>query len=79
MAHAPRPSAPLDLRYVFSRQLSILGSLMGTRAELQLVTQLIGARTLKPVVDTVFPLREARAAQERMANREVFGKLILAP
>ena len=73
------PSAPLDLRYVFSRQLTILGSMMGTRAELDQVTQLIGARKLKPVVDTVFPLREARAAQERMLARDVFGKLVLRP
>ena len=73
------PSAPLDLRYVFSRQLSVLGSMMGTRAELDRVARLIFDGVLKPVVDTVFPLREARAAQERMHNRDVFGKLILTP
>ncbi len=73
------PSAPLDLRYVFSRQLTILGSMMGTRAELLTVTELIGKRMLTPVIDTVFPLREARAAQERMLNRDVFGKLLLRP
>lgn len=73
------PSVPLDLRYVFSRQLAILGSMMGTRAELKAVTELIGQRKLKPVVDTVFPLREARAAQERMLSRDVFGKLVLQP
>ena len=73
------PSVPLDLRYVFSRQLTVLGSMMGTREELKTVTQLIGQRKLKPVVDTVFPLREARAAQERMLARDVFGKLVLQP
>ena len=73
------PSVPLDLRYVFSRQLAILGSMMGTRAELQTVSRLIGQRVLRPVVDTVFPLREARAAQERMSRREFFGKLLLVP
>ena len=73
------PTVPLDLRYVFSRQLSIFGSMMGTRAELEAVARLIGERTLRPVVDTVFPLREARAAQERMMRREVFGKLVLIP
>ncbi len=70
---------PLDLRYVFSRQLTVLGSMMGTRAELDTVTQLIATQALMPVVDTVFPLREARTAQERMVNRDVFGKLILVP
>ena len=73
------PSVPLDLRYVFSRQLSILGSMMGTRAELLTLTELIGKRSLKPVVDTVYPLRDARAAQERMLTRDLFGKLLLAP
>ena len=71
------PTTTLDLRYLFSRQLSMLGSLMGTRAELEQVTRLIGQGALRPVVDTVFPLREARRAQERLLNREVFGKLVL--
>ena len=73
------PTVSLDLRYVFSRQLTILGSMMGTRAELHEVTRLIAARVLRPVVDTVFPLSQAREAQERMARRELFGKLILVP
>ena len=73
------PSVALDLRYVFSRQLSVLGSMMGTRKEFDAVARLIGAGTLRPVVDTVFPLREARTAQERMINRDVFGKLVLVP
>ena len=73
------PSASLDLRYVFSRELSILGAMMGTRAELNAVTSLIAQGKLAPIVDTVFPLREARTAQERMLSRSVFGKLILAP
>jgi NADPH:quinone reductase-like Zn-dependent oxidoreductase len=73
------PSVTLDLRYVFSRQLSVLGSMMGTRSELQTVTQLIGERKLRAVVDTVFPLREARLAQERLLKRDVFGKFVLTP
>lgn len=73
------PSVPLDLRYVFSRHLAILGSTMGTRAELETVARLVGEGALRPVVDTVFPLQEARAAQERMHRRDVFGKLILVP
>jgi len=73
------PSVPLDLRYVFSRQLSILGSIMGTRAELEYLISLLAGRKLKPIVDTVFPLAQARDAQERMLRREVFGKLVLVP
>jgi NADPH:quinone reductase-like Zn-dependent oxidoreductase len=71
-------SAPLDLRYVYSRQLSILGAMMGTRAELDAVADLVRRRVIRPIVDTVFPLSEARAAQERMLGRSVFGKLVLA-
>ena len=49
-------SAPLDLRYVFSRQLSLLGSMMGTRRELEQVVRLVGERTLRPIVDATFRL-----------------------
>ena len=73
------PEAPLDLRYVFSRQLTLLGSLMGTEAEFREVTRLVADGVLKPVVDRAVPLREARAAQERMLRRDVFGKLLLIP
>ena len=73
------PSVSLDLRYVFSRELTVLGAIMGTRAELKEIVRLIAASTLTPVVDTVYPLREARIAQERMLNRDVFGKLVLTP
>ena len=72
-------SVPLDLRYVYSRQLTILGSMMGGRGELEAVHRLIGERTFRPVVDTVFPLAQARAAQEKLLSRDVFGKLVLVP
>ncbi|TKB70395.1 MAG: alcohol dehydrogenase [Nitrospira sp.] len=68
----------LSLRALFSRQLTIKGSYMGTRAELLEAAKLIGQGKLKPVVDRVFPLRDARAAQELMLARKFFGKLVLA-
>ena len=71
------PSVPLDLRYVFSRQLTILGSMMGTRAEFETLVDLLEKRRLAPLVDTVYPLTEARRVQERMLNRDVFGKLVI--
>jgi NADPH:quinone reductase-like Zn-dependent oxidoreductase len=73
------PSVTLDLRYVFSRELSILGSMMGTRKDLMAVSELIGKRLLRPMVDTVYPLSSARLAQERMLKRDFFGKLVLVP
>lgn len=71
------PEVELDLRYVFSRQLTIKGSYMGTRAELVKAAELMGQRRLKPVIDRTFPLEEARAAQELMLSRKFFGKIVL--
>ena len=73
------PENLLDARYVYSRQLTIRGSYMGTRAELLEASRFIEAGTVQPVVDSVFPLSEARQAQERMLARKMFGKIILVP
>jgi len=67
----------LDLRYVFSRQLTIKGSYMGTRAELVKAAELMSQKRLIPVIDRTFPLQEARAAQELMLSRKFFGKIVL--
>lgn len=67
----------LGLRALFSRQLTIKGSYMGTRAELLEAAKLVDQGKLKPIIDRVFPLREARAAQELMLERKFFGKLVL--
>ncbi|MDD5226527.1 MAG: zinc-binding dehydrogenase, partial [Candidatus Omnitrophica bacterium] len=68
-----------DLRYLFTHQLSVIGSYMGGIPELQRIIRRIQDGRLKPVLDQVFPLREARQALNRMANRENFGKIILKP
>jgi NADPH:quinone reductase-like Zn-dependent oxidoreductase len=73
------PQVNLDLRFFFMRQLSVTGAYMGGREELLQVVKLIERRELRPVVDTVMPLRETRAAQRRMAEREQFGKIVLEP
>lgn len=67
----------LDLRYVYSRQFTIKGSYMGTRAELVKAAELYGQGKLKPVIDRTYPLQEARAAQELMLSRKFFGKIVL--
>lgn len=71
------PEAKTDLRYIFSRQLAIFGSMMGTRGELIDITRLMGQEKLKPVIDSIHPLKEAREAQELMLSRKIFGKLVL--
>lgn len=67
----------LDLRYVFSRQFTIKGSYMGTRAELVKAAELMGRRKLSSVIDRTYSLHEARAAQEQLLSRKVFGKIVL--
>jgi len=73
------PQVGMDLRFVFSRQLSILGSYMGTMSELHEVLKHVFSGRLKPVVDRVFPLSEIRAAHEYMEKSEMFGKIVLTP
>ncbi len=66
-----------DIRYVFSKQLSILGSYMGSRAELQEVLRFFDGSRLKPVVYKTLPLKEAAEAQRIMEESEHFGKIVL--
>ena len=67
----------VDLRYIYSRQYTIKGSYMGTRAELVKAAELMGQKRLIPVIDRTYPLQEARAAQEQMLSRKFFGKIVL--
>ncbi|HMD44291.1 MAG TPA: zinc-binding dehydrogenase [Candidatus Acidoferrum sp.] len=69
--------AKIDLRFLFSRQLSLLGCYMGTKDELRTVLKLIAQGRLKPVVDKVFPLAECAAAHEYLEQGMQFGKVVL--
>ena len=69
--------AKIDLRFLFSRQLSLLGSYMGVKSELHTIMKLVAAGELKPIVDRVFPLEEARAAHEYLEAGRQFGKVVL--
>ncbi len=71
--------ARLDLRYLFSKQYSLLGSLMGTMGELHQVLKFVFRKQLKPVIDRVYPLSEIRAAHQRLENKEQFGKILVTP
>ena len=64
---------------LFGRQRTILGSFMGSKAELVDALKFIGQRKLKAVIDSAFPLQEAAAAQSKMERREFFGKILLHP
>jgi len=71
--------AKFDIRLLFTRQLSFLGSFMGTMGDLHQVLKHVFSGKLKPVVDRTFPLSEARGAHERLEKSEQFGKIVLNP
>ena len=73
------PEVGFDLRFLFARQLALLGSYMGTMGELHEVLKLVFSGKLKPVVDSTFPLRDIRAAHEYLENSKMFGKVVLNP
>ena len=71
------PKFEIDNRYIFAKHLSILGSTMGTHADFAEVMTLVFAGKLKPVIDRSFPLKEARAAHQRLEKGEQLGKILL--
>jgi NADPH:quinone reductase-like Zn-dependent oxidoreductase len=73
------PHVSFDLRHLFARQLSFVGTYMGAKPELRLAADLFFRGLLTPVVDTVLPLAEAAAAHSRLEAREQFGKIVLVP
>lgn len=68
---------PAALHRVWWKQLSILGSTMGTKEDFEGVFELVKAGRVQPLVDEVFPLAEAAAAHERMERGEHLGKIVL--
>jgi NADPH:quinone reductase-like Zn-dependent oxidoreductase len=68
---------PAALHRVWWKQLSILGSTMGTKEDFESVYELVKTGRVKPLVDEVFPLAEAAAAHERMEQGEHLGKIVL--
>ncbi len=69
--------AKIDLRFLFVRELSLMGSFMGWKGELLAAAPFFFNGRLKPAVDKTFPLREAAAAHERLEKSEQFGKIVL--
>ena len=66
-----------DLRHVFFRQLSIIGSTMGSRADLAAALTQAAAGRLRPVIDRRLPLADAATAHQLIEDRAVLGKLVL--
>jgi NADPH:quinone reductase-like Zn-dependent oxidoreductase len=73
------PAASLNIMPFFIREQAILGSFMGTKAELLQAIPYFQTGELRPVVDSVFPLRQLGQAVAKMASRDVFGKIVVVP
>jgi 2-desacetyl-2-hydroxyethyl bacteriochlorophyllide A dehydrogenase len=71
--------AKIDLRYVFYKQLQILGSTMGRKGDLITILSLIERGLLKPVIDRVMPLTDVRQAHQIVEEGKHFGKIVLIP
>jgi NADPH:quinone reductase-like Zn-dependent oxidoreductase len=73
------PHAEIDIRYIFGKQISLIGSTMGTHQDFRDVTSLLWAGKLKPVIDRVMPMSQGREAYEIVEKGEHFGKIVLTP
>ena len=71
------PNPPANLHRIFWKQLSILGSTMGTAEDFAGVYELVASGRVKPLVDRVFPLEEAAEAHRHLESGKQFGKVVL--
>jgi len=73
------PNPPAELTRIFFLELKVVGSTMGTKEELAGLLSLCATTGVRPVIDTVLPLTEAREGFERLAKGDIFGKIVLNP
>jgi zinc-binding alcohol dehydrogenase/oxidoreductase len=71
------PNPPANLHRIWWKQLTVLGSTMGTQADFQAVYELVASGRAEPVVDRAFPLAEAAAAHEHLEAGRQLGKVVL--
>jgi len=71
------PRAEIDIRYIFGKQISLIGSTMGSHQDFRIVTDLLWSGQLRPVVDRVLELSEGKRAFELLELGEKFGKVVL--
>lgn len=70
---------PAQLNRIFFLQLSVVGSTMGTRRELEQLVAFLDATGVRPTIDSVLPLRRARDGFAKMAAGDLFGKIVFTP
>jgi NADPH:quinone reductase-like Zn-dependent oxidoreductase len=73
------PQAEIDIRFIFGKQISLIGSTMGNHQDFRAVTELLRQGKLKPVISRVVPLRDGIEAYRRMEEGRHFGKIVLQP
>ncbi len=71
------PKTELDIRFLFTKQISLIGSTMGSHSDYREVMQLVFSGALKPVIHTVMPLEEGVEAMALLERGEQFGKVVL--
>jgi NADPH:quinone reductase-like Zn-dependent oxidoreductase len=73
------PQTEIDIRFIFGKQISLIGSTMGSHQDFKDVLSMLWAGKLKPIIDQVMPLSQGRAAYEKMERGELLGKIVLTP
>jgi len=73
------PNPPAELTRIFFLELKVVGSTMGTKEELAGLLSFCATTGVRPVIDTVLPLADAREGFTRMAKGDLFGKVVLTP
>jgi len=73
------PQAEIDIRFIFGKQISLIGSTMGSHQDFRDVLNLLWAGKIKPVIYQTMPLSEGKKAYEMMLEGKHFGKIVLVP
>jgi NADPH:quinone reductase-like Zn-dependent oxidoreductase len=73
------PHADIDMRFIFGKQISLIGSTMGTHQDFRELTTLLWSGKLRPVIDRVMPLSRGKEAYGILERGEQFGKIVLTP
>ncbi len=73
------PQTEIDIRFIFGKQISLIGSTMGSHQDFRDILELTKSGRLKPIIDRVMPLSEGKEAYGLMERGEIFGKIVLTP
>lgn len=73
------PHADIDMRFIFGKQISLIGSTMGTHQDFRELIALLWSGKLHPVIDRIMPLSQGKEAYAAMERGEQFGKIVLTP